>query len=64
MSTLGLIGMLRDDGINACAVCHDAGTAEEREQLRDAVNGAVVFTRLYWWNRKIRMPLWRRPFAT
>jgi glycosyltransferase involved in cell wall biosynthesis len=63
LSTLGLIGMLRADGIDACAVCHDAGTAEEREQLRDAVNGAVVFTPLYWWNRKIRMPLWRRPLA-
>ncbi len=63
LSTLGLIEMLRADGIGACAVCHDAGTAVEREQLRDAVGGAVLFTRLYWWNRKIRMPLWRRPLA-
>ncbi|MBI3837574.1 MAG: glycosyltransferase family 4 protein [Planctomycetia bacterium] len=63
LSTLGLIGMLRADGIGACAVCHDAGTAAEREHLRDAVGGAVLFTRLYWWNRKIRMPLWKRPLA-
>jgi glycosyltransferase involved in cell wall biosynthesis len=63
LSTLGLIEMLRADGIDACAVCHDAGTAEEREQLREAVGGAVLFTRLYWWNRKIRMPLWKRPLV-
>jgi len=36
---------------------------EERERLRDAVRGDVVFTRLYWWNRKIRLPLWKRPLA-
>jgi glycosyltransferase involved in cell wall biosynthesis len=63
LSTLGLICDLRQHGIESCAVCHDAGTPQEREQLREAVGGEVRFTRLYWWNRKIRMPLWRRPLA-
>ncbi len=57
LSTLGLIGALRQQGIEACAVCHDAGTLEERAALREATRGEVMFTPLYWWNRKIeRLP--------
>jgi glycosyltransferase involved in cell wall biosynthesis len=63
LSVLGLIEAMGAQGIGACAVCDDAGTPAEREQLRDAVNGAVLFTRLYWWNRKIRTPRWKRPLA-
>jgi len=63
MSTLALIRALRAEGVHSVAVCHDAGTQQERAELRDAVEGEVVFTRLYWWNRKNRMPLWRRPLA-
>ena len=63
LSTLGLIERLAAEGVGACAVCHEGGTKEEREQLRNAVDGDVVFTPLYWWNRKIRMPLWKRPLS-
>ena len=63
LSTLGIMGALRGEGIRSCAVCHDAGSPSERQQLLDATDGAVSFTRLYWWNRRLRMPLWRRPLA-
>ena len=33
----------------------------ERQRLHDATRGAVLFTPLYWWNRKIRAALWKRP---
>jgi glycosyltransferase involved in cell wall biosynthesis len=61
LSTLGLIAMLRRCGIAACAVCHDAGSGAEREHLRRATGGEVLFLPLYWWNRKIRAAWWKRP---
>jgi glycosyltransferase involved in cell wall biosynthesis len=61
LSTIALIDSFWNQGIGACAVCHDAGSADERQRLRDATRGAVVFTPLYWWNRKIRASLWNRP---
>ncbi len=61
MSTIALIEKLKPQGILACAVCDDRGTPEERERLSAAVNGNVLFTPLYWWNRKIRSSLWKRP---
>ena len=61
LSTLSLITALAGEEIGACAVCHDAGSADERERLREAVNGRVLFRPLYWWNRKIRAALWKRP---
>lgn len=63
MSTVALIRALNAEGIRSAAICHDAGTPQERQELRDAVEGGLQFTRLYWWNRKVRMPLWRRPLA-
>ena len=63
LSTLGLIEGLADEGIRSCAVCHDSGTVAERAALDEAVQGAVLYTPLYWWNRKIRSPLWRRPLS-
>ncbi|MGD9722097.1 MAG: glycosyltransferase family 4 protein [Pirellulales bacterium] len=63
LSTLGLIEEMAREGIASCAVCHDAGSHEERQRLREAVHGDVLFTRLYWSNRKIRDPLWKRPLA-
>jgi glycosyltransferase involved in cell wall biosynthesis len=60
-STIGLIGALRGMGVDACAVCHDAGTEEDRAALREAVRGEVVSTPLYVWNRKIRAATWKRP---
>jgi glycosyltransferase involved in cell wall biosynthesis len=61
LSTLGLIDSFRRQGIASCAVCHDAGSPPERDALREATAGEVLFTQLYWWNKKIRAPLWKRP---
>src|SRR5437773_788551 len=61
LSTLDLIGSLQKEGIAACAVCHDAGTSSERERLREATRGEVLFTQLYWSNKKIRADTWKRP---
>jgi glycosyltransferase involved in cell wall biosynthesis len=63
LSALALAKGLAAEGIASCAVCHDAGSPEEREAVVEAFGGEVLFTRLYWWNRKNRMPLWRRPLA-
>ncbi len=63
LSTLGLIESFRRQGIASCAVCHDAGSPQERNSLREATGGEVVFTQLYWWNKKIRAPLWKRPLS-
>ena len=63
LRTLGLIGAFREQGIESCAVCHDAGSAQEREALRELTDGKVCFTTLYWWNKKIRAPRWKRPFS-
>lgn len=61
LSTLGLIDAFQKMGIEACAVCDDAGSPGERQRLHDATRGAVLFTSLYWWNRKIRAATWKRP---
>lgn len=63
MSTVGLITSLEKLGVKSCAVCHPAGTESERKRLSDAVHGEVLFTPLYWWNKKIRYPLFLRPLA-
>ncbi len=63
LSTLGLIEQFRDLGIAACAVCHDAGSTQERERLREATGGETLFVPLYWWNKKIRNPAWKRPLS-
>src|SRR3954465_13110784 len=63
MSTIALATALAEHGITSAAVCHDVGTPEERNRLKNAMSGGLLFTRLYWWNRKTRMPLWRRPLA-
>lgn len=61
LSTLALISEFQKLGIESCAICDDAGSAAERQRLSDAVRGAVRFTPLYWWNKKIRAKLWKRP---
>ena len=61
LSTIGLIQSLGEQGVTACAVCHDAGSPAERARLSAAVGGDVLFTPLYWLNRKIRAALWKRP---
>ncbi|HTM52901.1 MAG TPA: glycosyltransferase family 4 protein [Pirellulales bacterium] len=63
MSTIALARALAEQGITSAAVCHDVGAPEEREALKQAMPGGILFARLYWWNRKTRMPLWRRPLA-
>ncbi len=61
MSTLALIAALEKEGVRSCAVCHDQGSPAEQKRLSDAVRGEVLFTQLYWWNKKIRYPLLLRP---
>ncbi len=63
LSTLSLAKALAAEGISSAAVCYDAGTTQERDALREAVHGELLFTQLYWWNRKNRMPLWKRPLV-
>jgi glycosyltransferase involved in cell wall biosynthesis len=63
LSTLGLMEQFRQWGIASCAVCHDVGSAEERQRLLEATDGETRFTQLYWWNKKIRIPAWKRPLS-
>jgi glycosyltransferase involved in cell wall biosynthesis len=63
LSTVELMRSMASEGIRSCAVCHDSGTPLERAALAEAAGGDVLFTRLYWLNRKIRMSMWRRPLS-
>ena len=63
LSTLGLIDSFRRQGIACCVVCHSTGACADDEAIREATDGAAVFTPLYWWNWKIRAPLWKRPLS-
>lgn len=60
-STLQLIDGLRDRGVDSVAVCHDSGTAEDRARLAAAVDGRLLITHLWWWNRRTRVAAWKRP---
>jgi len=61
LSTLALMRGLEHYGIQSSAVCHAAGSPEEIARLHAATGERVLMTRLYWWNRKIRTDLWKRP---
>jgi glycosyltransferase involved in cell wall biosynthesis len=61
VSTLDLIRACRAQGIDAVVVCNQAGLPEDLQRVREAVDGRVLFCPLYWMNRKIRSPLWKRP---
>lgn len=61
LSTLGLIDRLKEFGVTSCAVCHAADSPAERRALEGATEGRVLFTPLYWWNKKIRANWWKRP---
>jgi glycosyltransferase involved in cell wall biosynthesis len=61
ISTIDLIRSFRERGVDSVAVCHDMGTEAERRRLADVVDGRVLFTPLYWWNRKSRVAAWKRP---
>jgi glycosyltransferase involved in cell wall biosynthesis len=61
VSTTLLMEGLRKRGIPSCAVCHPSGTDAEKRQVAEAARGEVLFTPLYWWNRKTRAALWKRP---
>ncbi len=61
LSTIALMRALRGHGITSCAVCHESGDAAERARLSAAADGAVLFTPLYLWNRKVRAATWKRP---
>ena len=61
MSTLGLMTALAKRGIQSSAVCSTFGSDADKEALREATDGRVVFASVYWWNRKNRAALWKRP---
>ncbi|MCC6132330.1 MAG: glycosyltransferase family 4 protein [Acidobacteria bacterium] len=52
---------LEKRGIRSAAVCHDVGSGPERIRLSEACHGEVIWTSLYWWNKKIRSRAWKRP---
>lgn len=61
LSTVGLMQGLRRLGVEAAAVCLDAGSAEEKARLLEACDGRTLFMPLYVWNKKIRARAWKRP---
>lgn len=61
LSTMDIIRGLKEKGIESSIVCHDAGTPEEKNKLSELVDERILFTPLYWWNKKIRTDLWKRP---
>jgi glycosyltransferase involved in cell wall biosynthesis len=63
LSTMELMEAASDAGIQSCAVCHDLGCSEDRQRLLELTNGQVIFTPLYWWNRKVRTSPWKRPLS-
>lgn len=63
LSTVALMRALKNRGIESCAVCHDAGSVEARAAISDATSGDAAFFPLYWWNKKIRVPSWKRPLS-
>lgn len=63
LSTLALVEAFAAEGIESTAVCDELGTVGERQRLAEAVQGRVLFTRLNWWNRKLTLPLWKRPLS-
>ena len=60
---MDLIERAQDRGIQACVVCHDLGTEQDRARLLELTKGEALFTPLYWWNRKIRTAAWKRPLS-
>jgi glycosyltransferase involved in cell wall biosynthesis len=60
-STIQLMGKLREMGIESCAVCHGPGRKSSQEEVLEATKGETAFFPLYWWNRKNRADVWKRP---
>lgn len=61
ISTLRLMEALRAEGIEPFAACHDMGLPAEREAILEVTKGQTIFLPLYWLNKKIRSPVWKRP---
>lgn len=62
-STVELIFALSRQGVGSAVVCADLGEASVRADLAEATHGAVRYFPLYWWNKKVRVPLWKRPLV-
>lgn len=62
-STVELIFALSRQGVRSSVVCADLGEASVRADLAEATHGAVRYFPLYWWNKKVRVPLWKRPLV-
>lgn len=61
LSTLALARALEAHGVVSAAVCHEAGSREQRGMVVDAFSGRVRFAPLYLWNKKLRARTWKRP---
>lgn len=61
VSTRGLIGALAERGIQSSAVCATFGNEPDKQALLRVTEGRTLFTNVYWWNRKTRATLWKRP---
>lgn len=62
-STLELMVALRAQGVTSVVACADFGEDAVRDALREVTGGKVQYLPLYWWNRKIRVPAWKRPLV-
>lgn len=60
-STLELIAELKTIGVESYLICEKNGTAERREEVKQMLDGKVLFIPLYRSNEKIRTNLWKRP---
>jgi glycosyltransferase involved in cell wall biosynthesis len=60
-SVIGLARALAAKGVESSGVTDLGGTPEEIEALRQVFGGRLERSPLYWWNKKVRAALWKRP---
>lgn len=61
LSTIELIEAMKSLGVRSAAVCGPSGERSVRARLTDAVDGALLTSHLYWWNKKTRASWYKRP---
>ncbi len=62
-TTLELMVALKAEGVRSVVACSDFGEEAVRAALDEVTEGKVHHLPLYWWNRKIRVPAWKRPLV-
>lgn len=60
-STFELIEQLKKQGVQSYLVCEKNGTQAQQNEIRQMLDGNVMFIPLYRANDKIRTALWKRP---